>query len=104
MLDWGAWEWGEIALRTGGSSDEVKSLPHHGQLAELLYDIRDGRLRKPKLPPQAVDDLKERIAYTVRTLSLPESVDQILKQFLDMDFIGAWIKTRREEKSRRRSK
>ena len=86
MADWGVWLW------TSGD------WPSGGSLLHALYDTAEG---KPfRWSPKRKEDVLSRFRLTIHTLLLPETAEALLVRFVDHDFVGEWISSRRERSAR----
>lgn len=99
MKQWAVWPWTEY------NKDHEYSGKKDWALSLLLWDFeRKRRTRGFRLTDQAMDDLKNRIAFSRKVLALPESSDALVRRFIDEDFIGAYLAVRRESRIRHRTK
>jgi hypothetical protein len=82
MADWGVWLW---------TSEDWSSA---GALPRALYEASE---EKPfRWSPKRKEDVLSRFQLTKHILRLPESAEVLLARFVDYDYVGKWISSRRK--------
>lgn len=94
MREWAQWHWGPLGHARGGT---WKS---NGTLSRAMFDARDGE--KFIWSRTVKDDLRRHAALSIKTLNLSIDASELVRRFIDTDFVGAFILDRREERARQK--
>jgi len=91
MKKWAVWPW------TGYANDtDFPARNETGQFVEAL--AKASSLQKFKLTKKAVRDIESRFEFSINSLDLPETVEQLKQRFFESGAIEEWFRKRKTKK------
>jgi len=84
MCEWHAWKWDKY------ESDDYGGWRYKGALSDAIYKAKN--IKEFKWTKSVKEDVLTRINYSIQSLHLPDSGDEIFRRFAEGDFINNRIK------------